>query len=81
MDMNIILEKGNNISMENIKFQKMLFIFNAVNDGWSVRKENDLYIFKKGHEGKKEYFKDDYLSSFMGKNFNIDTLIKNKQEL
>jgi len=77
MDMNIILENGNKISIENIKFQKMLFIFNAVNNGWSVKKENNLYIFKKGHEGKKEYFKEDFLSSFMGKNFNIDNFLSN----
>ena len=75
MDMNIFLENGNNISIENINFQKMLFIYNAVNNGWSVKKENDLYIFKKGHEGKKEFFKDDYLSYFMNKNFNMDTLL------
>jgi hypothetical protein len=75
MDLNIVLENGNNISIENIKFQKMLFIFNAVNSGWSVKKEKDLYIFKKGHEGKKEYFKEDYLSSFMGKNFDIESLL------
>ena len=75
MDMNIVLENGNKISIENIKFQKMLFIFNAVNNGWSVKKENKLYIFKKEHEGKKEYFKEDYLSSFMGKNFNIESLL------
>jgi hypothetical protein len=78
MDMNIILENGNNISIENITFQKMLFIYNAVNSGWSVKKENDLYIFKKGHERKKEYLKDDFLSSFIGKNFNMETLLSNK---
>jgi hypothetical protein len=56
----------------------MLFIYNAVNSGWSVKKENDLYIFKKGHERKKEFFKDEFLSSFMGKNFNMETLLSNK---
>jgi len=75
--MNILLENGNKISIENIKFQKMLFIFNAVNNGWSVRKENNLYIFKKDHEGKKKYFKEDFLSSFMDKNFNIDSITSN----
>ena len=55
--MNIILENGNKISIENVTFQKMLFIYNAVNNGWSVKKEDDLYIFKKGHDIKIEYFK------------------------
>ena len=75
MDMNIILENGNKISIENITFQKMLFIYNAVNNGWTVKKENDLYIFKKGHDRKKEFFREDFLASFMGKNFNIETLL------
>jgi hypothetical protein len=75
MDINIILENGNKISIENIQFKKMLFIYNAVNNGWSVKKEDELYIFKKGHDRKKEFFKEDFLASFMGKNFNIETLI------
>jgi hypothetical protein len=75
MDINIILENGNKFSIENIQFKKMLFIYNAVNNGWSVKKEDELYIFKKGHDRKKEFFKEDFLASFMGKNFNIETLI------
>ena len=75
MDINIILENGNKIPIENIQFKKMLFIYNAVNNGWSVKKEDELYIFKKGHDRKKEFFKEDFLASFMGKNFNIETLI------
>jgi len=78
MDMNIILENGNKYSIENVKFQKMLFIYNAVNNGWSVKKEDDLYIFKKGHDNKKKYFNEDFLSSFMVKNFNMDTLLPNR---
>ena len=41
MDINIILENGNKIPIENIQFKKMLFIYNAVNNGWSVKKEDD----------------------------------------
>jgi len=77
MEININLENGNNLKIENIKFQKMLFIFNAINNGWAVKKENDLYIFKKGHDGKKEFFKEDYLTSFMDNNFNMNTLLNN----
>ena len=71
MDINIILENGNKIPIENIQFKKMLFIYNAVNNGWSVKKEDELYIFKKGHDRKKEFFKEDFLASFMGKNFKL----------
>jgi len=53
---NIENESGQNydIKIDNIKFQKMLFLFNAINDGWSIKKRRDSYIFTKNHEGKKE---------------------------
>ena len=41
-----------------IQLQKMAFIYNALEDGWSVRKKNDLYIFRKDHESKKEVYLD-----------------------
>ena len=78
MELNIDLD--NNIKIENIKFQKMLFIFNAVNDGWSVKKEDTNYIFTKDHNGKKEIFKEEYLTSFMNKNFDINNLLNNSHE-
>ena len=78
MELNIDLD--NNIKIENIKFQKMLFIFNAVNDGWSVKKEDTNYIFTKDHNRKKEIFKEEYLTSFMNKNFDINNLLNNSHE-
>ena len=36
------------------EYQKMVFIMNALNDGWSVKKNQDTYIFKKKHENKVE---------------------------
>ncbi len=73
MELNIELDT--NIKIENIKFQKMLFIFNAINDGWSVKKENNNYIFTKDHNGKKEIFKEENLTLFMNKNFDINLLL------
>ena len=40
----------------------------------AVKKNNNSYIFKKNHEGKKEVFLDDYLKHFMTENFNINNL-------
>ena len=54
----------------------MLFIFNAVNNGWSVKKKVDSYIFIKDHEGKSEVFSDDYLQSFITSNLDIDKLLR-----
>lgn len=66
---------NNDITLDSIKFQKMVLLFNAINDGWSIKKQNDSYIFKKNHEGKKEIFHDSYLLTFMRGNFDINRLI------
>jgi hypothetical protein len=50
-------------------YQKMTFLLNALEQGWSIRKQNDLYIFSKKHEGKREVFKDSYLEDFLLSNF------------
>ena len=63
------------ITIDNVKFQKMLFVFNAINDGWSIKKRQDAYIFSKNHEGKKEVFEDNYLDQFMKSNFDMKTVI------
>ena len=38
---------------------KMSFIYNALENGWTVKKNNDSYVFTKKHEGKKEMFSED----------------------
>jgi|UniRef100_A0A6C0JZ24 hypothetical protein len=63
------------IRIENIKFQKMLFLFNAINDGWSIKKRKESYIFTKNHEGKKEILLDTYLLSFMKGNFDVNKIL------
>lgn len=50
------------------EYQKMVFIMNALNDGWSVKKNQDTYIFKKKHENKVEIFQEDYLATFIVNN-------------
>lgn len=71
--MNIEIEK--NLELDVIKLQKMAFIFNAIEKGWNVSKKNDLYVFKKNHEGKKEVFLDKYLKRFMCENMNFDDIL------
>ena len=36
-----------------IQLQKMTFIYRALENGWTVKKNGDSYIFSKKHEGKK----------------------------
>jgi len=66
---------SSDITLDNVKFLKMVLLFNAINDGWSIKKHNDSYIFKKNHEGKKEIFHDSYLLTFMKGNFDINRLL------
>uniref|UniRef100_A0A6C0B932 Uncharacterized protein n=1 Tax=viral metagenome TaxID=1070528 RepID=A0A6C0B932_9ZZZZ len=68
MELQIQLEEDH-IKMENIQFQKMIFLFNALNEGWTIKKRKESYIFTKNHEGKKEVFLDSYLMSFLKNNF------------
>ena len=77
LKLNIESAGGQNydIRIENIKFQKMLFLFNAINDGWSIKKRRDSYIFTKNHEGKKEILLDSYLLSFMKGNFDVNKIL------
>ena len=35
------------IEINSKQFQKMVFITNAIHDGWSVKKKDDRYIFSK----------------------------------
>ena len=61
-----------------IKNRKLIFLYNALEDGWTVKKKNDSYIFIKNHEGKKEVFLDTYLHDFVVNNMSLgnkDTLL------
>ena len=58
------------VSNKNISRKKAEFIWNALEDGWEIKKNNDSYIFNKPHEGKKEVFSEDYLRRFIIQNFN-----------
>jgi hypothetical protein len=51
--------------------KQMTFIYNALQDGWSVVKKIDYYVFEKKHEGKKEILSDDYLKTFISNNFSL----------
>ena len=72
MDIEIKIE---DIEIDKIKFKKMVFLFNALENGWSIKKKKDSYIFTKNHEGKKEIFDESYLSIFMKDNANINNIL------
>lgn len=66
----------NNIdeNMDTSEVYLMGFLFNALESGWSIRKKGNDYIFRKRHENKKEVYSDEYLSTFLRDNFNMNNL-------
>lgn len=79
MDLKINLESLKDLENENIKidvvtFQKMILIFNSIEQGWSIKKRNGSYVFTKNHEGKIEVFDDSYLMKFMKSNLDINKI-------
>ena len=63
------------INIRNEKLTKMIFIYNALENGWTIKKRDKNYLFRKKHEGKKEIFSSEYLSRFLGENFDINNFI------
>ena len=54
--------------------QKCVFIMNALENGWKVKKRKGSYVFTKRHEGRKKIFKDGYLELFLEENMNASIL-------
>ena len=53
----------------------MIFIHNALEKGWAIKKRKNKYVFSKNHKGKKEVLLDDYLKRFMLENLDINKII------
>jgi len=75
MNIEINLENEKSLEIDKIKFQKMVFLYNALDNGWSIKKNQKSYIFKKNHEGKKEVFNESYLTTFMKDSSDINKLL------
>lgn len=80
MDIKINLDSLKDLENEHVKvdvitFQKMLFLFNTIEQGWSVKKQENSYVFSKPHDGKKEVLEESYLLKFMKSNFDINKII------
>jgi len=59
------------IIINKTQLTKMMFIMNALDDKWSVKKRGDQYIFTKKHERKREVFQENYLETFIHSNMNF----------
>jgi len=63
------------IQVNKKSFQKMLFLTNAIEKGWTVKKTKNSYVFKKKHENKREILNDEYLDKFIDSNLDINLLL------
>ena len=64
----------NQTDSKHIIDKKKQFIWNALEDGWEIRKKDNSYIFSKSHEGKKEVFSESFLRAFIVKNLDTERI-------
>jgi hypothetical protein len=75
INLDCLKDLENNFKIDSIKLQKMMLLFNSIEDGWSVKKRKDSYVFTKNHENKKEVLDDSYLLKFMKTNLDLNKII------
>jgi hypothetical protein len=76
MDIKIMVNNDlEKLEIDKLKFKKMIFLYNALDNGWSIKKRKESYIFVKNHENKKEIFDETYLTTFMKDNININNIL------
>ena len=62
------------LTINKKKLHKMIFIFNALEDGWTIKKRKKSYYLLKKHEGKTEIFQDSFLPTFMKEYMDINKI-------
>jgi len=62
---------NDNIKMDRLAFQKTMFIMNALENGWTVKKKDDKYIFVKKNENRQEVYQEEYLRKFIETNMKL----------
>ena len=72
--MNVQIKIPDKLEIDNFVLQKMSFLYNALENGWDIKKSEDKYIFTKNHEQKKEVYLDSYLRNFLETNMNISNI-------
>ena len=54
------------------KIYVMHFVMNTLENGWTIRKKNDNFVFRKKHKNRDEVYSDDYLINFLKINIKTD---------
>ena len=69
---NIPLKNSQSYTINSKKTEYIMsFLYISLINKWSIKKNNENYIFIKNHGGKKEIFSDKYLHTFFEENFNF----------
>jgi len=50
---------------DNRTSARMQFVDTALDNGWSVRKRKDKYVFRKKHNGHTKVFEESFLTEFV----------------
>ena len=74
MDVDINIDTTD-MKIDCIMLQKMIFLYNALENGWTIFKSNDKYVFRKKHHDDKEIFLDSYLTKFINNNITINNIL------
>ena len=62
------------------KVQQMIFLYSAINEGWTVKKLILIINMNLNLDSKVKktiFFLENFLDKFIDKNYSIDTIIKN----
>jgi len=65
------------LKIDMVQLQKMAFLFNALENGWTIKKKESCYVFSKNQNGQKEVYLDSYLKRFMVSNLDLNKIINN----
>tara|TARA_B100001057_G_scaffold458476_1_gene507770 strand:- start:376 stop:600 length:225 start_codon:yes stop_codon:yes gene_type:complete len=65
----------NKVNIDLLEFQKMAFLYKAIENGWTIKKNDNKYVFTKKHKGEKEVFLDTYLRQFLEHNFDVNSML------
>ena len=71
---NLEIPTDQSIQISKNQIKKMIFIQNALDQGWTIKKSDESYIFIKKHENRREIFQENYLETFLISNFSKDIL-------
>ena len=66
--MELAFDLGDSVNVDLITLQKMALVYNAIQEGWTVKKREDRYVFSKPHRQQKEVYMDSFLRSFLETN-------------